>query len=76
MTSSTTSTTTTTLVNGCDPATATDLTGQPEVTVTFSGAPTFAYSPKCFVASAGTRVIFSGNFQFHPLIGGEVVNGT
>jgi len=73
-TTTTTTTTTITLVNGCDPATATDLTGQP-VTVTFSGAPTFAYSPKCFVASAGTRVTFSGSFQFHPLVGGEVVNG-
>src|SRR5947199_2850783 len=75
VTTTTTTTTTITLVNACDPATATDLTGQPTVTVTFSGAHTFAYSPKCFVASAGTQVTFSGSFQFHPLVGGEVVNG-
>src|SRR2546425_1412640 len=49
---------------------------QPEVTVTFSGSPAFAYSPKCFVASAGTRGIFSTNFQLHPLIGGEEIDGT
>jgi plastocyanin len=56
-------------LNGCDLATAADLTGQPAVTVTFAD---FAYTPPCFRVSAGTEVTFSGNFTEHPLVGGQV----
>jgi plastocyanin len=60
------------LVNGCDPSTAGDLTGQTSVTVVFAS---HYYQPRCFLVSAGTEVVFDGNFQAHPLGGGTVENG-
>lgn len=60
------------MLNGCDPATATDLTNQANVTITFPG---FAYSPPCIKVTAGTTVTFSGAFNFHPLRGGAAVGG-
>ena len=70
-TTSTSTTTSTTLpvVNACDPATATDLTAQSAVTVTFAD---FAFSPSCLIVRAGTQVTFQGPFTFHPLVGGTV----
>jgi plastocyanin len=50
---------------GCTEATATDLTGQTAVTITF--AP-YAYSTPCIRVSAGTAVSWSGNFSAHPLV--------
>jgi plastocyanin len=41
------------------------------VTFTFT-----EYSPKCIRIAAGQSVTFSGSFLSHPLVGGEVVNGT
>jgi plastocyanin len=76
------STTTTTIgggsgtVNGCHPTTAADLRGQPQVTVTFGDADGFRYVPPCFKVSPGTEVTFTGNFGFHPLVGGEIVGTT
>lgn len=72
--SSTTTTTPPELVNGCDPATATDLTGQAAVTIEFGGAHGLAYAPPCVCVSAGTRVTFSGQFATHPLLGGWVTD--
>jgi plastocyanin len=79
-TTSTTSTTLTTgaVVNGCDPRFAMDLRGQAEVVVRFGVAPDiFDYAPECIAVSPGTTVRFQGGtFDFHPLVGGEIVNGT
>jgi len=61
------------LVNGCAPATATDLTGMATVTVTFGAQ---SYNPKCYKVTAGTMVTYSGNFVGHDLYGGEVVGTT
>ncbi len=59
-------------INGCDPATAVDLTGMGSTTVTFGG---ISYTPPCIKVSVGTGVTFDGDFTFHPLMGGEVVAG-
>jgi plastocyanin len=56
-------------VNGCALATATDLTAQSAVTITFTD---FVYSPSCLVVEAGTGVTFQGMFTPHPLVGGTV----
>jgi plastocyanin len=57
-------------VNGCDQATATDMTGMATATITFpSGG--LNYSPKCLRVSAGTMETFSGSFSSHPLEGGN-----
>jgi hypothetical protein len=61
------------MVNGCDVATATDATGMAQVTVTF---PNFVYTPKCLKVTVNTSVVFEGSFVGHPLLGGEVVNGS
>jgi plastocyanin len=59
-------------INGCDPASATDLTGQDPVTITFDF---FFYNPPCIRVSPGTKVIFSGQFASHPLAGGKIIGG-
>ena len=66
--------TTTTLgaVNSCDPATATDLRGSAQVTISFGDTLGLHYDPACFTVSPGTQVIFSGSFPDHPLVGGRV----
>lgn len=58
------------LLNGCDPATAMDLTGQDPVTITFGA---FFYDTPCIRVAPGTKVIFSGAFASHPLAGGTIV---
>jgi plastocyanin len=62
-------------VNACHPDSATDMRGQMRVTVQFGGAVGFSYEPACFVVSPGTQVTFSGEFDQHPLVGGEVSGG-
>ena len=62
-------------VNGCDAASATDMRGQMRVTVRFGGALGFRYDPACFRVSPGTQVMFGGEFDQHPLVGGEVAMG-
>jgi plastocyanin len=62
-------------VNGCNAASATDMRGQTQVTVRFGGALGFRYDPACFRVSPGTQVMFSGEFDQHPLVGGEVSMG-
>jgi len=69
-----------TAVNGCDPATATDMTGHSTVTISYSSSaqgstPAFSYSPACVKVSAGTSVTFQGataadTFAVHPLTPG------
>lgn len=59
-------------LNGCDPATAIDLTGESQTTITFAS---FAYNPPCIRVSPGTKVTWSGSFPGHPLVGGKVVGG-
>jgi len=59
-------------LNGCDQATADDLTGMASTTVQFAG---LAYSPPCIRVKVGTSVTFEGNFALHPLQGGTVVGG-
>lgn len=57
------------LINGCDPAMATDQTGDPTATIMTMG---LAYSPKCVRISTGTEVTFNSDFTLHPLRGGTV----
>jgi len=62
-------------VNGCDVATAQDLTAQSAVTVTFANG-NLSYAPRCIKVKVGTSITLNGNFGFHPTIGGVVVNNT
>ena len=51
-----------------------DLRGEPDVTVQFGvGFDIFDYALECIIVTPGTRVTFSGSFQSHPLVGGEIV---
>jgi plastocyanin len=63
-------------VNGCNIATATDLTAGMTGIVTFANG-NFTYAPKCIKmkASATTVVTFNGNFVSHNLTAGQVVAG-
>jgi plastocyanin len=58
-------------VHDCAQATATDMTSQTAVTITF---PSLAYTPPCVRVKAGTDVTFQGDFASHPLIGGEFLD--
>lgn len=60
-------------VNGCAPSAAEDLTAETSVTITQTG---LTYDPACIKIKTGTSVTFSSTFASHPLVGGEVVNGT
>jgi plastocyanin len=63
------------VVNGCDPASARDATGQAEVEISFGGVHGYNYVPACLRVSAGTRVLFRGPFDVHPLGPGALVDG-
>lgn len=43
--------------------------------INFGGALGSIYSPPCIKVAAGAQVSFNGDFTFHPLRGGTVVNG-
>jgi len=58
--------------NGCTLATATDLTGMANPTVTFTFP---AYTPPCAKIHPGQSVTFSGSFGGHPLQEGAIVGG-
>ena len=60
------------LTNGCNIATAMDMTGMANVAITFPNG-SFTYAPPCVKVSVGTTVTFNGNFVSHPLQGGTVV---
>jgi len=60
---------TTVVVHGCNSATATDLSGQPSPTVTFTS---YQYTPPCARIVAGQTITFSGDLDIHPLVGGLV----
>ncbi len=62
------------LVNGCDLATATDMTASATTTVTFANG-NFTYAPKCLKVKQGTVITFTGSYGSHPLLGGVVAGG-
>ena len=69
----TASTTSTTFpeVHGCTSGNALDRSAPADDrTVTFVA---YEYTPKCIRIAAGQTVTFSGLFESHPLVGGEVV---
>lgn len=59
------------LINGCDPATAEDLTGE-DVDIAFDA---FYYEPPCVTATLGKQIRISGDFTTYPIQGGTVVGG-
>ncbi len=62
------------MLNGCTAAGAIDRTAAgASRTVTFPG---FAYTPPCIKIRAGQTVTWSGNFGFHPLRAGAIVNNS
>jgi plastocyanin len=63
------------MINGCAPATATDLTASANTVINFGGALGLSYAPKCIKVKAGSKVTLTGSFSSHPFIGGEVKNG-
>jgi plastocyanin len=62
------------LLNGCDMTTALDLTSETAITVNI-GSTSETYTPKCYIAKAGTPVTYYGNFLPHPQTGGAIING-
>lgn len=66
-------------INGCGPATATDLTQKNSNTINFGGNFGFLYVPKCIKVKVGSKVVVDGttvgSFGMHPFVGGEVKNG-
>jgi len=58
--------------NGCDPTSAayTDLRGQSSVTIT-ADSPWMVPHNACIGVSTGTEVIWQGDFDTHPLLGGR-----
>src|SRR3954467_9272292 len=59
------------LINGCDPATAADHTGDANVDVTFPNGG-ITYAPPCIKIKAGSTVTWKGDFSKHPLLAGTV----
>jgi plastocyanin len=57
-------------LNGCDIATAMDLTGMGTTTI---AASSFVYTPPCIQVSVGTVVTVTGNSVTHPFTGGRIV---
>ena len=57
------------VIQGCTFSTATDMTGQSNVTVTNSSAWSIGHSA-CIIVDVGTNVTWQGNFSSHPLVGG------
>jgi plastocyanin len=55
-------------VHGCSLGNATDLRADPSPDVAFSS---YSYSPKCIRIAAGQSITFTGDFSFHPLVGGQ-----
>jgi plastocyanin len=61
-------------VHGCTGDNVVDRSGpSDDRTITFVN---YAYTPKCLRIAAGQTVTFSGDFESHPLVGGEVVGST
>ena len=57
-------------LNGCAAEDFEDLTGETSVTITDISAWGIPHSA-CIAVRAGTTVIWEGNFETHPLVGGE-----
>src|SRR4051812_502087 len=61
------------LINGCDPATAADHTGDANVDITFPNSTTdYTYAPACIKIKKGGTVTWKGDFSAHPLSAGTV----
>ncbi len=60
------------MLNGCDPLTAVDETGESEIEIRFGGELGYAYQPGCTAVSSGAIVIFVGEFSAHPLVPGRI----
>jgi plastocyanin len=58
------------MVNGCTLATAKDMTGMKSVTITDIAKWTFGHQA-CVLLTGGTQVVWDGDFNTHPLTGGE-----
>ena len=54
------------LINGCDAAEATDMTAQTTVDLTWT-----LPHHECILVRKGTTARWDGDFQVHPLVGGE-----
>lgn len=60
------------LINGCDKATAVDMTASAMVKVAVGPNLMTVYSPACIRIKKGMSVTFEGNFAAHPTVGGTV----
>lgn len=63
------------IVNGCDAASAEDRTGEDRVEIRFAGEHGYSYVPACVRARVGSRLVFRGPFELHPLGSGRLVDG-
>jgi len=61
------------MVNGCDSSTAIDKTSDAMTMISFEG---IEYTPRCVRVRTESKVVFSGNFMSHPLMGGTVSGST
>lgn len=60
--------------NGCGDAARVPVAQRP-VVVAFGGQVGEHYRPRCVVVEVGTRVVFRGDLEQHPLTGGAAVDG-
>ncbi len=60
--------------NGCGDVSRVPVAQRP-VVVAFGGQVGEHFRPRCVVVEVGTRVLFSGDFEKHPLTGGAAVDG-
>ena len=64
------------VVNDCDRARAEDRTGRDSIEIEFAGRHGHSYAPACVRASVGTRLVFRGPFELHPLGAGRPFDET
>lgn len=59
-------------LNGCEEASAVDMTAASEVAIAFGGDLGNAYEPACVRIKSGTAVTWTGSFATHPMRPGTV----
>ncbi|MDH5377603.1 MAG: hypothetical protein OEX00_04710 [Gammaproteobacteria bacterium] len=59
------------LLNGCKSSTSVDLRGTTAVTINATSAWDLSGHQACIIVDVGTTVTWEGNFNNHPLVGGE-----